>query len=99
MCEVLVERRDDERIELASALALHFVDRSVHGHAAPVGAIRRECVERIRDQDDPRPERDVRAREPVRVSLAVPALVVVQDELRRPRDAEVADQLDRKSVV
>ena len=30
----------------------------------------------------------------MRISLPVPTLVMVQDELRRPRDAKVTDQLE-----
>ena len=40
----------------------------------------------VADEDDPRLERDIVARDPVRIALAVPALVVVADD--RPEDAE-----------
>ena len=57
-----MQRGDDERIELPSALALDLVDRGIDRNRPPVGAIGRQGVERVGDQDQPRAERDLGAR-------------------------------------
>ena len=57
-----------------------------------VGAVGGHRVERVGDEDDPRAERDVLARQAVRVAAAVPGLVVVADPRVDRRDAEALEQ-------
>ena len=91
--EPVVQRRDDERVELAAALRLELMHGRLDRDAGAVRAIRRQRVEGVRDEDQPRTERDLRAREPVRIAGAVPALVVVEHVRVDRRECEAADEL------
>ena len=59
-----------------------------------VGAVGGQRVERVGHREDARRERDVLARQAVRVARAVPALVVVaDDELGVAEEVDVAQDL------
>src|SRR4051812_32556548 len=72
------QRLDRVRIELPSRRLLELGERSLDGQLLAVGAVARERVEGLRDEDDPRPHRDVVAVETVGIAHAVPTLVMVQ---------------------
>ena len=57
---------------------------------APVRTIRRDRVERVGDGEDPGPERDLLADEPIGIAVAVPALVVRSHDV----DAWAAEERD-----
>ena len=60
-------------------------------HRLPVGVARREHVVGVGDRDQPRRQRDLLAREPVRVAGAVPALVVAEHDVgHRPVAVDAA---------
>src|SRR6185436_659470 len=86
---------DHFRIELTAGLAAQF------GHGlvgAPRGAIRppgRHALPRVDDREDAGAERNLLSLEPARITGAVPALVVREDQLaRRSEIFERADHLD-----
>ena len=61
----------------------------------------RDRVERVRDGEDPRAERDLLADEPVRIAAAVPALVVRADDLDAGpvQEGDAADHLRAEQGV
>src|SRR6188472_4569690 len=74
-----LERGHTAGAELGACGAPELVQRLRSGPGGPVDARRQHRVERVRDVDDPRAERDLFAGEAVRVAAAVVALVVVAD--------------------
>src|SRR5207253_6950323 len=73
------ERLDDVRVELAPRLAEDLAPRGRPAHCLAVRAVTRHRVERVRDGEDPRPEGNLGAADPIRVAAAVPALVMRAD--------------------
>src|SRR3989442_693961 len=82
----LDERIRDDRIELRRRPAENLVERRFEGSLAAVRAIGGHRVEGVRHGHDARDERDVLAREPVGIPLAIVALVMVPDRLRFARE-------------
>jgi hypothetical protein len=88
-------------------VALELRQRLARRTPAPVGAIRGDRLVRVGHHDDPRLERDLLARQRVRVAATVGALVVVEDPARllgqvgRGDDvvAELAMRLHRRVLV
>ena len=74
------ERPDQVGVELRPRAASELLQRLVRSPARAVRTRRRHRVERVRDAEDARLERDVVAAAAGRISVSVPALVVVQDE-------------------
>ena len=69
-------------------------DRRVESHRLVVRALGHQRVEVVDDRQDARAERDLVGLEPGRVALAVPALVVAEDQGRdRVREGDVLDNL------
>ena len=77
--EVRLERGDDSRVELRARVAPELGERLLGARSVAVAPLGRDRVVRVGDEDDARAERDLLAREPVRVARAVPVLVVVLD--------------------
>src|SRR4029079_17468202 len=75
------ERPRDHRMELLAALALDLGQRLLAGHARAERLLGRHRVERVREDQEVRGERDVLAADAV-VAAAVVALAVVLDGLR-----------------
>jgi hypothetical protein len=73
----VLERLDDGRVELRAGAVADLGDRVLDTPGVLVRALVDEHVEDVRDVGDPRHDRDVLARQAVRVALPVPALVVV----------------------
>jgi hypothetical protein len=73
-------------------VALELGDGGRAVDALAVGALLGHRVERVRGEDDPRRQRDARAFDPVGVTTAVEALVVVADHARLGIHAEAAQQ-------
>ena len=69
--------------------AIDLGQRRLTRHRRPVRTIGDHRVERVGHRDDPRLDRDRRARQAVRITVTVPALVVVQDAIHA--DAERPD--------
>ena len=84
-----VEQRHElvhqRRVELLARHAPHLRDRLGRGERRAVGVARDHHVVGVGDRDHPRQQRDRLAGELVRVALAVPALVVAEDDLRHRR--------------
>ena len=78
----LDEHRDDRRIERLARFLLQQADRGVEAHRLVIRPLRRQRVEVVDDREDARAERNLLALQPVRIALAVPALVVAEDERR-----------------
>ena len=85
------ERRDeaihDRRIELAAAFLHDELEGALRPGAATVRPVGRDCHERVADGDHATGKRDRLTRQPDRVSVAVPPLVMSSDERRRPAHA------------
>ena len=82
------------RIERLAGLLLEQRQRRVVLHGPVVRPVGGEGVEVVDHREDARAERDLVALEPLRVALAVPALVVAQNERRhRVRERHRADDL------
>src|SRR4051794_3161189 len=60
------ERLDDVRIELPARLVEDLLASGVPAERPPVRAVARHRVERVGDREDPRSDRDLGLREPVR---------------------------------
>src|SRR5215216_565066 len=76
-----VQCRHHARAELQPHLGRDLVAGLLERPPAPVGPVARHRVEGVRDGQDPGGERDVLAREAVRIAEAVEALVVVAHHL------------------
>src|SRR4029077_11244906 len=74
-----LQSRDAAWAELGACRPSELLQRLCGGPGGPVDARREHGVERVRDMDDASSERDVLALQPVRVTRAVEALVVVAD--------------------
>src|SRR5436190_5791750 len=72
----VAERFDDVRIELAPGEPRDLVDRFLPGPPGAIRPVTRHRVERVRDGEDARAERNCVAFELVGIAAAVPALVV-----------------------
>src|ERR687887_2622293 len=70
------ERLDDVGVELRTGVADDLPAGVVPAPGRAVRPATRDRVERVCEREDPRAERDLLAREPVRVTRPVPALVV-----------------------
>ena len=81
----LLEKAEDQRIELRAPLLTHHRERLLRRKRLSVHTVGGQCVEDVRDRCDAPFERDRLACEPVRVAVSVPALVVRQ----RDRGCEV----------
>src|SRR3954468_21315866 len=77
------ERLDHRGVELGAGAALELGERRLVAARIRVGALRGDRVVGVADRDDARADRDLLAREPIRVAAAVPALVA---EAHEPRD-------------
>ena len=86
--ELLGERGDHGRVELSSGTALELGERLLLLEPPAVDAVGGHRVVGVDDEDDPRAERDLLGREPIRVPGAVPALVVMEDPVGDGVDAE-----------
>ncbi len=86
------KRKDRGGAEVGAAPAFQLLERLVQAHRVAVDALRRHGVECVRDVDDPCGQGNGVARETVRITLAVRALVVVPD--RRNHVLEVAQLRD-----
>ena len=71
------QRRGDGGVELGAGAAAQLVEGDLARERAAVGAVAVERVPGVAGEDDARRERDRVADEPVRVAVAVPALVLV----------------------
>src|SRR3954454_2073870 len=89
--ELFGQRRDDARVELRPGAALQLGERVRLRQPPAVDAVRRHRVVRVDDEDDPRAERDLRAWEPVRVTVPVPTFVVMEDPVGDRLDAEAVE--------
>src|SRR4051812_47507004 len=76
------ERVRNGWVELRPAAARDLRAGIIDRHCAAVRTVARHRVERVRDCEDACPERDLFTSEPRRVALAVPALVVMANDLR-----------------
>ena len=76
---------DQLRVELATRHPPHLGDRLRRGQRRAVGVAGDHDVVGVGDRDDPREQRDRLAGQAMRVALAVPALVVAEDDLRHRR--------------
>src|SRR5205823_4803278 len=72
----LAEGVDHIRIELLARLVDDLVDRFPPRPVAAIGAVARDRVECVGDGEHTRAERDLVAAEPVRITGAVPPLVM-----------------------
>ena len=86
------ERSDDRGIELRARVRVQLGERGRGAPRLAVGPVHSDRLERVRDEDDPRAERDLLAREPVRVARSVEVLVVVEDPVVDRLDAEAVEQ-------
>ena len=77
------KRVDHTRIQVASGYAPDLGDRFLHGPRGLVGPNMGEGVKYVGYRDDPADERYRLARETIRISRAVPPLVVVFSDHRR----------------
>ena len=75
------ERSHDARIELRAGAREQLGSRGRYRHRLLVRSRRRHHLERIRDRNDPRAERDLLARESMGVTGAVVPLVMLGDRL------------------
>lgn len=73
---------DDLGVELAAGVANHLRTGLFESDRLTVGAVRDHRVERVADQHDAARQRNLFARKPVWIALAVPALVFVANRLR-----------------
>ena len=86
------ERLHDARVERLAALLPQQADRGVEAHRLVIRPLRHQRVEVVDDREDARAERDLVALQPGRIALAVPALVVAEDQRRhRIRKRHAAD--------
>src|SRR5690554_6928190 len=76
LLENVLERRHYVGVELRAGVAGYLFHGRVGGHGLAVGPVVRQGVERVRHGQDARLERDVLARQPVRIALTVPPFVV-----------------------
>ncbi len=84
------------RVELAGRIA-HYPGGALMGQARSIGARRGERVIDIGDAQDASRERDLLARESVRIARAVPALVVIADDRANvPGKVDVGDELESR---
>ena len=89
-----MKRSTTRGIERAAGFLLQQQQRGLVRHRLVVRAIRRERVEVVHDRQDAGAERDVIALQPLRIALAIPSLVVAEDERRhRVRERHRADDL------
>ena len=90
----LDERLHDARIERLARFLLQQADRRFEAHRLVVRPLRHQRVEVVHDRKDARAERDLVALQAGRIALAVPALVVAEDERRdRIGERHAADDL------
>ena len=73
---------DQLRVELGSGAAAQLLERVLGADRVAVGAALGHRLVGVADEDDPRAERDLLACEPVRIAVAVPALVARADQRR-----------------
>ena len=90
LVEDLEQRSCRGRAELRSGVALDLGPGALLADRRPVGAVGAHRVVGVADQRHPARERDLLAREAVRIALAVPALVLGPD-----RAGEMADRRGR----
>src|SRR3954447_23946587 len=95
------ERGDDFRIELRARTPLDLRDRLLEAERGPVEAVGSHRVEGVSHEDDACAERNVLPGKTVRVAVAVPALVVVEDPVGDRVDAEALEQgvADRRMAL
>ena len=85
---------DDLRVPLCAAMRSQLLLHLLGIAGALVELPRRHDLDRVGDGDDARAERDLVAREAVRVSGPVPALVMVADD--RPGRREQVERLEQR---
>ena len=85
---------DDGRIERLARFLLQQADRGVEAHRLVIRPLGHQRVEVVDDRQDARAERNLLALQARRIALAVPALVMAQDERRdRIRERHRADDV------
>ena len=88
------EGLDDRRVEALARLLLEQRDRGVVRHRLVVRPLRHQGVEVVDDRQDAGAERNRFAPEPARIALAVPPLVMAEDQRRdRIRERHRADDV------
>jgi hypothetical protein len=90
-----VERVDDRWTEERAARPPHFGDRVTQTPRPLVWSFYRERIERVSDGDDARGERDLLSRQPVRVTRAIPALVMPASHARSSENLAKAQSAAR----
>src|SRR6266511_1819131 len=78
---LLHERLHDVRVELPSTLGGDLGHRSLPARGGPIRPLARNRIERVRDGEDSRAERDRLPSQAVRISRSVPALVMGTNDL------------------
>ena len=90
----LDERRDDARVERLAAFLPQQADGRVEAHRLVIRPLGHQRVEVVHHRQDARAERNLLALRAGRIALAVPALVVAQDQRRdRVGKRHAADDL------
>ena len=83
-----------DRVEPLARFLLQQADRGVEAHRLVIRALRHQRVEIVDDRQDACAERDVLALQPGGIPLAVPALVMAEDQRRhRVRERDGADDV------
>ena len=77
-----MNRLDHLRVQPLARFLLQQPDRRFRGHRLVVRPLRHQRVEVVDDRQDARAERNLLTLQPGRIALAVPALVVAQDQRR-----------------
>ena len=73
----LAQRVDNLGVELGACARAQFLEHHLSRRAQPVGAVRRYCLDRVRDTEDAGLQGDRLALEPGRVAGAVIPLVMI----------------------
>ena len=84
-------------VELPAGRRAELVERLLDRSRGAVGPVVGDRVEGVDEPDDPGPDRDALAAQPVRVAGPVPALVVVADD--RPEGAERPSGAQMRSPI
>ncbi len=91
---MLDEHRHERRIERAARFVLQQPDRALVAERLVIRPLGRHRVVVVDDRQDARADRNVVARQPLRIALAVPPLVMAEDQRRhRIRERHGGDDL------
>src|SRR5437773_1267554 len=77
------ERLHDVRVELSSGAAADFEERFVGGPSGTIRAVRCQGIERVRNRDEPRPQRNRATLQVSGITSSVEALMMMKKEQRR----------------